>query len=93
MGVFRWVFLCVFFCQPCLVQQQVVQRRDRVEEHRLHGRGEQLHQGRNTAGFEDGKQALRWNSWTSRLESLVPCFSQSLLLASVADPDPGLGAF
>jgi hypothetical protein len=35
-----------------------VQRGDRVEEHRLHGRGEQLHQRRNTARFEDGEQAL-----------------------------------
>jgi hypothetical protein len=87
---FRWVFLGGFFyCQPCLVQQQVVQRRNCVEEHRLHGRGEKFHQGRYSAGFEDGEQALaRWNSsWTSIVtqdsgESFAPTkYSQSLLLA------------
>ncbi len=58
-GYFGWVFFgWVFYCQPCLVQQQVVQRRNGVEEHRLHGRGEQLHQGRYSARFEDGEQAL-----------------------------------
>jgi hypothetical protein len=87
--VFWWFFLWGLYCQPCLVQQQVVQRRNCVEEHRLHGRGEQLHQCRNTARFKDGEQALPMEFFLdinfkhkTREESFGSMlFTQSLLLA------------
>jgi len=74
--------------RPFLVQEEVVQGGDCVEEHTLYWRREQLDQGVDASGFEDGQKSLTVvaqvvKSSNGYLRGLLKCLSHEVVVKQV----------